>query len=158
VSLEMGIDLDPQPLELKIRHTYECDDDIEFDEESYTYHGIISSLGVDIVAAASGGDFQGDSMLIVKLSDRYGILTYGWGSCSGCDRLLACNGYEDMVNLRRELMLSIKWGTKEEVIEYLRTKDWEVTHFDADLICNFLSAVDEYFELGLAAPYRKGLD
>ena len=48
----------------------------------------------------------------------YGFLTFGWGSCSGCDALLACGSFDRVMSLLHTLKESIIWKTKEDMLEY----------------------------------------
>lgn len=59
----------------------------------------------------------------------YGFLTFGWGSCSGCDALLACGSFDRVMTLLHTLKESIIWKTKEDMLEYFKTKDWSLDHY-----------------------------
>lgn len=59
----------------------------------------------------------------------YGFLTFGWGSCSGCDASLACGSFDRVMTLLHTLKESIIWKTKEDMLEYFKTKDWSLDHY-----------------------------
>lgn len=90
----------------------------------YDYAPLLKSFG-EILLQVDDSDYQGDSRLIYKRGANYGLLIFGWGSCSGCDSLQACNSYEEIEELRKQLENDIKWGTVEELLTYLNTHDWE---------------------------------
>jgi len=73
------------------------------------YGGLIESLGVKIVLDVSDDDYQGDSYLVLQDGEKWGVLTYGWGSCSGCDAYEACHTVESMSELRDGLEAGISW-------------------------------------------------
>lgn len=91
------------------------------------YQPMLESLGYEILIQEDDNDYQGDSYLLLRDGERYGYLTFGWGSCSGCDSLQACNSYREVAELRSEIHESIVWkNTKAEMREWLSTKDWHV--------------------------------
>ena len=97
----------------------------------YGYIGIVQSFDVDIVLDTHDNDYQGDSYYILKDGDRYGLLIFGWGSCSGCDAYEAVYGYGDkprdregLYQLRDELWKDVKWFDDHvELYEYMATND-----------------------------------
>ena len=92
------------------------------------YESIIDSLGFKTLLEVSDNDYQGDTRVLLKDSDnhRYGLLIFGWGSCSGCDWLQGCDTYEQLEELRQSLYKDIVWrDSAESMAEYLETKDWE---------------------------------
>lgn len=95
---------------------------------AYDYDPMVECFG-DIVVTVSDRDYQGDTRYLLRSGDRWGILVNGWGSCSGCDALQACNSYEDLEKLRAGLGESIEWfDTASACAERLRQKDWEAHH------------------------------
>lgn len=72
------------------------------------YEEIVATFG-EILIEAHEGSYQGDSKYLVKKGDLYGIVTFGWGSCSGCDALQACNTQEDIDQLQDDLERGIVW-------------------------------------------------
>lgn len=81
-----------------------------FSDSHYSsYEDLVGSLGVEIILWRSDEDYQGDSYVAVKDGDRYGYLTFGWGSCSGCDALEACSSVDEFSALRDDLEGGITW-------------------------------------------------
>lgn len=95
------------------------------------YQPLLESWGYAIKLQLDENDYQGDSFVLFRderyspYSLKYGILQFGWGSCSGCDALQACDSMEEVDALRTELHESIRWGTKEELYKYVTEHDWE---------------------------------
>jgi hypothetical protein len=88
------------------------------------YNPLIGSFG-EILLQVDDKDYQGDTRVILKRGDEYGLLIFGWGSCSGCDALQACDTYQDIENLRARLESDIKWLPAKELLAYLETHDWK---------------------------------
>lgn len=90
------------------------------------YQPLLKSFGYPILLQVDDDDYQGDSRLIFQDGSKYGLLIFGWGSCSGCDSLQGCNSYEEVDALRNGLLNDIKWfGSASSMLEYLNTHDWE---------------------------------
>jgi hypothetical protein len=88
------------------------------------YQPLLDSFEYEILYQVDDEDYQGDSRIIFKDGDRYGVLIFGWGSCSGCDAMEACDSIEDVEKLRTELHDTIRWGALEETIQYFKAHDW----------------------------------
>lgn len=88
------------------------------------YIPLIDSMG-DVLAQWDENDYQGDSVVVLSRQGQFGVLVFGWGSCSGCDALQACGTWEEVNDLRRELFDSIRWGTATDAADYLTGHDWE---------------------------------
>lgn len=89
-------------------------------EEDYYYPGGYEALLLrigNVVLCQSFGSYDGDYYVLFKEGDRYGYLTFGYGSCSGCDALEACRSQEDEDRLQQRLTDSIFWGTAKEVVD-----------------------------------------
>ena len=112
----------------KINHVkylfgYEPDYPIYHEQCDYNY--IVEDFG-HVAIQVDDEDYQGDSRILFDNEDNYGILIFGWGSCSGCDALQRCESWEELTELYDELLYSVTWfDTKEECIDYLNTHDWE---------------------------------
>ena len=90
------------------------------------YTPMLDSMGYETLLRVDDGDYQGDSRLILRDGSRYGVLIFGWGSCSGCDALQACHSMKDIDDLRTSLRDSVKWfESQEECLRYFETHDWE---------------------------------
>lgn len=88
------------------------------------YNPLIESLG-EIILQVDDHDYQGDSRVIFKRGGEYGLLIFGWGSCSGCDALQACSTYQDIEELRSRLASDIRWESPVNLLVYFQTHDWE---------------------------------
>ena len=90
------------------------------------YEPLLRSFGHEILLKIDDDDYQGDSRLILKDGERYGLLIFGWGSCSGCDALQACESYEDISKLRNQLQSQIIWKeSPSEMLTFLKDRDWK---------------------------------
>ena len=71
--------------------------------------------------------YQGDSIVAVQAEDgRYGLVGYGWGSCSGCDALQSCDSYEDLAYLYDSLYAGTQWFDSAVALNnYITNRDWE---------------------------------
>lgn len=86
------------------------------------YGPLIKSIA-EVVAQEDDGDYQGDTFVIFRdASDksRFGFLSIGWGSCPGCDALQSCSSPREVEELRDGLARGVKWGTAQEIAEYMR--------------------------------------
>ena len=110
----------------------------------YDYRPMLESIG-EILLQVDDHDYQGDSRVlyhnpaslsdlhsIVGSSDEYGILIFGWGSCSGCDSLQSCTSHAEIEELRTSLMQGIQHFSREECIQYLQHHDWEGDFHNGD--------------------------
>lgn len=89
------------------------------------YDPLLQSMGYEIVLQVDDSDYQGDTRVLFKDGDKYGLLIFGWGSCSGCDSLQACSTYRELEELRQELWQQIRWDTAGLLLSYVTNKDWE---------------------------------
>lgn len=92
---------------------------------SSSYADLYKAFG-EVLADVDIGQYQGDTLVLLKGEDgRLGYLSFGWGSCSVCDALQACNTTEDIDELQQELWDSIKWhDTPASMLDWLKTHDW----------------------------------
>ena len=88
------------------------------------YQPLLESLGHEILVQIDDENYEGDSRLLLENGERYGILVFGWGSCSGCDALDACSSLAEVRELRKDIYERIVWGNAEETLSYLRNHDW----------------------------------
>ena len=92
-----------------------------------SYETLIESFGVEIVADFHDADYQGDSYYLLQNGNEYGILIFGWGSCSGCDALEGSYGStEDLTALRDELWESVVWRSRASMKDYVSAKDFKL--------------------------------
>jgi hypothetical protein len=91
------------------------------------YQPILNSFGT-IVCQEDEKNWQGDSFVLYhdEENNEFGYLSFGWGSCSGCDALQACRKWEDVDDLMLELQNSITWfASADDAIGFFETHDWE---------------------------------
>ena len=88
------------------------------------YGPMLDSFG-PVLLRVDDEDYQGDSRVLYKDGDRYGLLIFGWGSCGGCDALQACDTREEVDALIRELHEKVQWMSGPEMLSYFQTHDWE---------------------------------
>jgi hypothetical protein len=96
--------------------------------EYHDYQSLIDSMEVETLLVKSDEDWQGDSFYLVQDAfGRVGYLQFGWGSCSGCDALQACDdNIYLLTGLRNDLYSEIKWfDARAEALEWFKTHDWE---------------------------------
>ncbi len=115
----------------------------------YTYDDLITSMEVEVLIEVSDDDYQGDTRALVKDGNRYGVLTFGWGSCSGCDALQAAWGYRDeddpeairqITELRDQMWGEIHWEPDAtSILRYLREKDWSLEYMDGEETRRFVA-------------------
>lgn len=92
------------------------------------YNPLLRSMGYDVLVQVDDQAYHGDSRVLYSDGERYGILVFGWGSCSGCDALKDCCDHDAVERLRDELWNKIEWYTREDLIKYLDGKDCETEY------------------------------
>ena len=97
-----------------------CDDTYPEYEQLYKHFG-------RVLIARDFGEYSGDTLIVLQApNSRYGYLRIGWGSCSGCDALQACDTVEEIDILQRELYDSIVWcDSAGEMGAWLQAHDWK---------------------------------
>lgn len=99
------------------------------------YDSLIESFEMELLIQVDDDDYQGDTFVLLRNDDQFGILIFGWGSCSGCDALEDItdrygNGkseveiVKDLNEFRDEMFSSISWRSRDEMVEYVSTKDF----------------------------------
>lgn len=111
------------------------------------YTPMLEQFG-EILIRVDDGDYQGDSYLIYKKENSYGYLIFGWGSCSGCDALKACNTIQEVQELMDNLYNDIIWFTSlAELKNYFADKDWQLEYsWHIEEFKDFLSQVENLKE------------
>ncbi len=103
------------------------------------YSDLIESFEHEVLCEAHEHDYQGDSIYLLRDGNRIGYLRYGWGSCSGCDALQACDSVKDLTELRDRLYSDIEWFDSLQVAkENIEKQDWETSYLDKDMVAEFL--------------------
>ena len=113
----------------------------------YDYQPMLEAFG-KIAIQVDDRCYQGDSRLLYDENGKIGYLIFGWGSCSGCDALQACDSIEEVQELCDELQGDIKWfDSKKEALEWFTTHDWEGDFFSRTEETNeFLQKCIEYLQ------------
>jgi hypothetical protein len=88
------------------------------------YQPMLAEFGEILVQVDDDG-YQGDSRVLYRDGLRFGYLCFGWGSCSGCDALQACDTVQEVQELMDELRDSIKWfDSAADAMQWIETHDW----------------------------------
>lgn len=89
------------------------------------YQPIIDDLGT-VLVQVDDNDYQGDSRVLLQKDSKFGILIFGWGSCSGCDSLQACDSLDDLEKEIEHIQSATKWfDSAIDCLHYLDNHDWE---------------------------------
>lgn len=93
------------------------------------YQPILNSFG-HIIIQIDDQKHSGDSRILYLDEsyslNKYGILVFGWGSCSGCDALQSCESFEEIDSLIVELNNKILWfDSKSLALNYFLSHDWK---------------------------------
>lgn len=98
-------------------------------EGPFDYSPIVQSLGY-VVVKVDDKDYQGDTRALLERNGKFGLLVFGWGSCSGCDALQGCGSYEEVDELIQKLNASITWfDTLQECVAYISHSDRLGSHY-----------------------------
>ena len=94
------------------------------------YVELIKNAGLDIVDYLCMGDYQGDLLIIVKKENQFGMISTGYGSCSGCDALQSCDDNPKKLKaLQKRLCNGVIWKDITSFIKHLRTKEWQNEYY-----------------------------
>lgn len=79
-----------------------------------SYSDLIETMRVETLIEKTDRDYQGDTYALLRQETLkgetiYGLLTFGWGSCSGCDVLEAANDSGEVLKVRDQLYADIRW-------------------------------------------------
>lgn len=92
---------------------------------SQSYDSMVESWGYEVLVMSSIGDYQGDYLTLVRDGDRYGYVSFSYGSCSGCDAMEGCNNWDEVRELSDGIRDGIDWKTGREMLDWLNGRDWE---------------------------------
>lgn len=105
----------------------------EITEISDNYDMLVDSFGIESLIHVDDDDYQGSTYILLRDGNRYGILIFGWGSCSGCDTLQDITDnrnkiqvLKDLNEYRDEMYDSITWRSRHEMIDYISAKDFKL--------------------------------
>lgn len=92
------------------REEWEDEEDFVPFRYGVNYSDLIESMGFEeILVDLSDQDYQGETFLLVRKVGQYGVMSYGWGSCSGCDAAQAVGSLSEATELRDSLYAGIRW-------------------------------------------------
>jgi hypothetical protein len=95
--------------------------------ETPSHDELIAALGWEVAASVTERDYQGKIFVLLRDGRRFGFLAVGFGSCSVCDALQACGTYDDLAELRDQLIRAVRWEESAAgMAAYLRAHDWDV--------------------------------
>lgn len=119
-------------------------------EEGYgpcDYQPIINNIG-NVVVQVDDAGYQGDTRVLYNNSGNIGFLRFGWGSCSGCDALQACDTFDDVQTLVNELTESVRWfGSFIEALAFFKEHDWAGDYdWHKEETASFVKQVIDYLE------------
>lgn len=93
--------------------------DAEFFYPEGSYYDLVEK-NADVLIAHTLGSYQGDMLFLLRNGDQFGFLVVGYGSCSGCDSLEACESQEAVDSLAERIYDGIKWfDTLDEAKGYI---------------------------------------
>lgn len=89
-----------------------------------SYQEALAGIGVKATVDEHIGDYQGDWVAVVTAEvnwdDKLGFLSYGYGSCSGCDAWQAAETPAELAEIVVGMVNKIIWfETPEELREYI---------------------------------------
>lgn len=103
--------------------------DITLRDCGCSYDKLIESFEVENLLQVDDDSYQGDTRNLFRDGSRYGLLTFGWGSCPGCDALSDCDTDDEVRELRDELWSQIHWeDSAADTATYIATKDWTLDY------------------------------
>lgn len=89
-----------------------------------SYQELVDSMEYREMLAVHDDDYQGDSYYLLQDEGRFGVLVFGWGSCSGCDALEGAESVAEVIELRDGLVSSIDWfDSRDELVAWLSSED-----------------------------------
>ena len=112
----------------------------------YDYQPMLDEFGEILIQVDEEG-YSGDSFLIYKNDSKYGLLVFGWGSCSGCDALQACDTIDEVQELMDGLYNDIIWfDSLQELKDYLSDDSSEELkwYYYSDIFKEFREKVLNY--------------
>ena len=89
------------------------------------YDDLVGEFG-DILLSVSEDNWQGDTWYLLQSGTRYGYLSVGWGSCSGCDALQGADTWDEVNELRDSLRSGIHWEVGPDgLMKWMQQHDWQ---------------------------------
>lgn len=111
-----------------------------------SYSAMIDTMDLEELVEVSDDDYQGDTFTLVSKGEKYGLLIYGWGSCSGCDAAQAVTTLSEANKLRDQLYDGIHWfDTLGEAATYIASDDKELQWYGyRETYRKFVAQVEQY--------------
>lgn len=92
----------------KVKDHFTKDEEDWYSFRPYTpsYKDLFVIAGNDILLDETLGSYQGDYLfyLVNKFTGKHGFVVVGYGSCSGCDALEACDTIKDLQSLQDDVL------------------------------------------------------
>ena len=111
-------------------------------EQSY-YEPMLGLFGEIIVQRDESG-YQGDTLAVIKNGNRYGYISFGWGSCSGCDALQGCDTVDSICDLANCFEQSVQWfESLTDLKSFVLKHDYEGDWTDKTLVKEFKADVEK---------------
>lgn len=81
------------------------------------------------------GYYQGDYFYFSQYNNKFYFVCIGYGSCSGCDALMACSNIEDFSNLQDEIKRDIReFDNLEDLVNWIiSSTEWWCSEKDSVL-------------------------
>ncbi len=112
-----------------------------------SYQSLIEDRGIRILIEEENGDYQGDLLFFVKGGRKFGFVSVGYGSCSGCDAYEAACDDNSLNELGDDIVGEIQWfDSLKQAKEFIaneneRALQW---YYHSSGWVNFARAVAEY--------------
>lgn len=79
--------------------------------------------GMNIVAWETFGDWQGDYAVVFKANDNlFAFDVIGYGSCSGCDSMEACETEKEYKELISGVVNRLQWLSADQTIDRINNE------------------------------------
>lgn len=104
--------------------------------EYYSYGKMVEEWGYKKLLMKDIGSYEGDWLVLVQDGGMFGFVSFGYGSCSGCDELESISYAADKEKAAKEyrefregLRTKIIWKSKQNMIDWLKDRDVQETKF-----------------------------
>lgn len=143
-------------LEVKTEQWFD-DEEPQFCAWEYDYADLLNTIHPDLrwTVCALEFNYQGDYFYFGELGDKYYYVVVGYGSCSGCDALQACDSYEELLQLRERIAQNIREFNSLEDFQQWFEEHGEDQWYDTSEITNFINMMKQKYNISLnwSEPY-----
>lgn len=145
------MNLNPFENEMSLKLNDETDADGYFRTCEYDYYELIKSITdkVNWKVNAGTNDYQGDYLCFGEGQGKYYFVDFGYGSCSGCDALEACNSFQDLLEVREDIKRNIKEFESLDQFEKWFNNEGQTEWWNWDDIKAFIKEMDSIYGLKL---------